>query len=192
MDGYRDLNFEAMNLKIIVPPKMFSYASPILSGYSSVTVQVDDNNVAFLVHDAKISARLIVGNYPKVRELLPKTFPIMVEVNTVDFADSVARMKLFADKNTNQVSMSFSRDGIKMVSSDTLSNKSCNDSCDVLMYEGEPIEVCTKTISLENIMAKIDSETFCIGMTNPKSPIVFYEADNKNKVLFTMPLVKRT
>ena len=77
-----------------------------------------------------------------------------------------------------------------MTSSDLLTNKSCHDSCDVLMYDGDAIVVCTKTDSLEAIISKIGSETVMLGMTSPKSPIVIYEADNKNKVLFTMPLLK--
>lgn len=190
MDGYKDETLYGINANMIISAKVFGYASSILSGYKNVTVQVDDNNVAFIVADAKISSRLLVGSYPKVRTILPKTTPIVAEVNTEDFKDSISRMKLFADQKSKMVELSFSPDGVKMLSSDILFNKSCEDSCDVLMYDGEPIEVYTKTDSLEAILANINSETLVIGMTAPKSPIVIYEADNRNKVLFTMPLLK--
>lgn len=191
MNGYKDNAFEGMQSSFVLPQRVLGFASSILDGYANVTVQADDNNIAFVVSDAKISSRLIMGNYPKVRQLLPNTFPIFVEVNTSDFASSVSRMKLFADKNTPSVTMAFSSDGVRLTSCDLLSNKSCEDFCDVLAYDGENIEISTKVDNLEAIISKIDTETFAIGMSTPKSPMVFYEADNKDKVLFTTPLVKR-
>lgn len=191
MNGYKDNAFEGMQSSFILPQRVLGFASSILDGYANVTVQADDRNISFIVSDAKISARLVVGNYPKVRQLLPKTFPIFIEINTADFASSIARMKLFADKNTPSVTMAFSNDGVRLTSCDLLSNKSCEDFCDVLAYDGENIEISTKADNLEAIISKIDTETFAIGMSTPKSPMVFYEADNKDKVLFTTPLVKR-
>ena len=190
MDGYKDISFEGNETEVIVPNKMFGYASSILDGYASVTVQIDDNNVSFVVSDAKISARKIVGAYPKVRQILPKQNPINVEVNTSDLASSISRMKLFADKVSKQVTMNFSSDGVKLTCSDLVSNKSCEDFCDVLAYDGESIDICTKTENLEVIVSRVYSETLMFGMSGPKRPIVIYEANNPNKVLFTMPLAK--
>ena len=189
MDGYKDETIYGINTNMIVSSKVFGYASSLLSGYNLVTVQADDNNISFAVADAKISARLVVGSYPKVKSIVPSRTPIVVEANTQDLRDSLSRIKLFADKKTKLVELSFSENGINLRSSDILTNKSCEDSCDVLMYDGDPIEVCTKTDSLEAILSNIDSETVAIGMSTYKSPIVIYEANNKNKVLLTMPLL---
>ena len=190
MDGYKDIAFEGLETEVIVPNKMFGYASSILDGYASVTVQVDDNNVSFVVSDAKISSRRIVGAYPKVRQILPKQNPINIELNTADLSGSISRMKLFADKVSNQVTMSFSEDGLKLTCSDLMSNKSCEDFCEVLAYDGESIEICTKAENLEAIVSRVNSETLMFSMSAINRPIVIYEADNPNKVLFTMPLAK--
>lgn len=190
MDGYKDIAFEGIETNVIIPNKVFGYASSILDGYASVTVQIDDSNVSFVVSDAKISARRIVGAYPKVKQILPKQNPINVEVNTADLASSISRMKLFADKVSKQVTMYFSTDGVKLTCSDLMSNKSCEDFCDVLAYDGDNIEICTKAENLEAIISKIDSETVAFGMSGATRPIVIYEANNPNKVLFTMPLAK--
>ena len=190
MDGYKDIAFEGFETNVIVPNKMFGYASSILDGHASVTVQIDDNNVSFVVSDAKISARKIVGAYPKVKQILPKQNPINAEVNTADLASSISRMKLFADKVSKQVTMSFSSDGVKLTCSDLMSNKSCEDFCEVLAYDGENIEICTKAENLEVIVSRVESETLMFCMSDPKRAIVIYEANNPNKVLFTMPLAK--
>ena len=190
MDGYKDISFEGMTTSMIVPNKAFGYASSILDGYASVTVTVNDNTVSFIVSDAKISARLVVGAYPKVKLLIPKNNPISVEVNTADLMGSIARMKLFADKVSNQVVMSFSEDGLKLTCSDLMSNKSCEDFCDVLSYDGESIEICTKAENLEAVVSKVHSETIMFSMSEANKAIVIYEANNPNKILFTMPLAR--
>lgn len=190
MDAYKDESLKGINIEFIVPNRMFSYASSILDGYTNVMVQADANYISFIMSDAKISARLVVGNYPKVRQILPKQNPILVEVNTEDFASSISRMKLFADKVSKQVVMSFSSDGVKLTCSDLMSNKSCEDFCDVLAYEGDSIEICTKVENLDAVISRINSETLSFGMSATNRPIVIYEAENPNKILFTMPLVK--
>lgn len=191
MDGYKDEAFLPMNISMILPNKMFGYANSILDGHANVTVTYSGGDVSFSVEDAKISARLVVGQFPKVRQILPKESPINVEVNTADLASSISRMKLFADKVSGQVVMNFSEDGIKMTCSDLMLNKSCEDFCEVLAYDGESIEICTKVDNLDAVVSKIHAETMAFGMSAKNRPIVIYEADNPNKVLFTMPLVKQ-
>lgn len=190
MDGYKNIAFEGIETEVIIPNKMFGYTSSILDGYASVNVQIDDNNVSFVVSDAKISARRIVGAYPKVRQILPKQNPINVEMNTADLASSISRMKLFADKVSKQVVMKFGEEGVELTCSDLLSNKSCEDFCDVLAYDGASIEICTKAENLEAIVSRVNSETLMFSMSATNRPIVIYEANNPNKVLFTMPLAK--
>lgn len=190
IDGYKDISFEGMTTSMIVPNKVFGYASSILDGYTSVTVTVNENIVSFIVDGAKISARRVVGNYPDVKRIIPKTSPIDVEVNTADLMGSISRMKLFADKVSNQVVMSFSEDGLKLTCSDLMSNKSCEDFCEVLAYDGASIEICTKAENLEAVVSKVHSETMMFCMSEANKAIVIYEANNPNKVLFTMPLAK--
>lgn len=190
MNGYKDVSFEGLSASMIIPNKMFAYASSILDGYANVTVTTNENTVSFVVSDAKVSARLVVGSYPKVKSIIPKNNPIGVEVNTADLMGSISRMKLFADKVSNRVIMSFSEDGLKLTCSDLLSNKSCEDFCDVLAYDGGSVEICTKAENLEAVVSKIHSETMMFSMSEANKAIVIYEADNPNKILFTMPLVK--
>lgn len=190
MDGYRDDTIGCGNISIIIPPKVFGYASALLDNNAVATVKADDTNVSFIVSDAKITARLVVGNYPKVKMILPNTTPILAEVNTNDFSDSLSRIRVFADKVSKSVSLSFTGERVDLFSSDLMSNKSCSDYCETLMYEGDSIDICTKVDNLEAIISKIESETVLIGMEAPNRPIIFREAGNPNKVLFTMPLAK--
>lgn len=190
MDKYKDISFEGLTTSMIIPNKALGYASSMLDGYASVTVITNDNTVSFVVSDAKISARLVVGSYPKVKSIIPNNNPIGVEVNTADLMGSISRMKLFADKVSNQVVMSFSEDGMKLTCSDLISNKSCEDFCDVLAYDGTSIEICTKAENLEAVVSKVRSETMMFSMSDANRAIVIYEADNPNKVLLTMPLAR--
>lgn len=191
VDGYEGTAFEGINTSMIIPSKAFGYASSILDGYANTTVQVDDNNVAFIVSDAKISTRLIHGTYPKAKAIIPKENPIVAEVNTNDLTESLSRVKLFANKVSKQVCLAFGMDGVRLTSEDLMTNKSCEDSCDVLMYEGDNIEMCAKTECIEAVLSRINTETMAVCMHNPTRPLVFYEADNKKKVFVVMPCAKK-
>lgn len=189
VDGYEGTAFEGINTSMIIPSKAFGYASSILDGYANTTVQVDDKNVSFIVSDAKISTRLIGGTYPKARAIIPKDNPIIAYVNTSDLAESLSRVKLFANKVSKRIALTFNTDGVKLTSEDLAFNKACEDSCDVLMYEGDNIEICAKDECLEAVLSRINTETTAVCMSNPTRPIAFYEADNRKKVFIVMPTV---
>lgn len=188
IDSYVSGNFVGIDTKVIIPSKVFGYASTILDGCDKVTVQIEDRNISFVVSDAKINARIVDGSYPKVRTIIPSQSPIVVEVNTADFSDSISRIKLFADKATMSVKMEFSEDGVKLSSFDLMTNKSCEDFCEVLASDGGNITICSKVENLEAVISKIKTDTFAICMTDSKRAMVFYEADNKNKVFLVMPI----
>ena len=65
----------------------------------SLAVSVSQNQVVFELGDAVLSSRLIDGQFPNYRQLLPETVEHELRLATPELADVVRRISLLAQKN---------------------------------------------------------------------------------------------
>ena len=94
----------------ILPLKSANELKRLLSGEKEVTVNIGDKQISFVTENAELSSKLIEGNYPNYRQVIPPSFSRSVEIDSVQFqaklelvslalADSSAFVKLTFDKN---------------------------------------------------------------------------------------------
>ena len=83
------------------------YAS---SDEEQVEVSLSENQALFRIGDVLFGTRLIEGNFPEYRRLLPDAFERKISIQREDLIDSLRRVNLFAQRQTPPVpvSMAFS------------------------------------------------------------------------------------
>jgi len=83
------------------------YAS---SDEEQVEVSLSENQALFRIGDVLFGTRLIEGNFPEYRRLLPNAFERKISIQREDLIDSLRRVNLFAQRQTPPVpvSMAFS------------------------------------------------------------------------------------
>jgi len=83
------------------------YAS---SDEEQVEVALSENQALFRIGDVLFGTRLIEGNFPEYRRLLPNAFERKISIQREDLIDSLRRVNLFAQRQTPPVpvSMAFS------------------------------------------------------------------------------------
>ncbi len=83
------------------------YAS---SEEEQVEVALSENQALFRIGDVLFGTRLIEGNFPEYRRLLPNAFEREISIQREDLIDSLRRVNLFAQRQTPPVpvSMAFS------------------------------------------------------------------------------------
>jgi len=94
----------------IIPLKSANELKRLLSGEKDVTVNIGEKQISFVTENAELSSKLIEGNYPNYRQVIPPSFSRSVEIDSAQFqaklelvslalADSSAFVKLTFDKN---------------------------------------------------------------------------------------------
>ena len=103
----------------IIPARAMQEVSRIFSGSDEeeVEVSLSENQALFRIGDVLFGTRLIDGNFPEYRRLLPTTFEREISVKREDLMSTLRRVNLFAQRQTPPVpvSLSFSEGAVEVI-----------------------------------------------------------------------------
>ena len=102
----------------IVPERALSEAGRAAQALEKgeIEIFVDENQVAFKVGGLTLTSRLIEGEFPNYRQLLPEKYESRLTVSRQQLIDAVRRVGLLA-RDTSPVRMEFNALGVKLSSS---------------------------------------------------------------------------
>ncbi|MBV9453607.1 MAG: DNA polymerase III subunit beta [Rubrobacter sp.] len=103
----------------IIPARAMQEVSRVFSGSDEEQVEValSENQALFRIGDVLFATRLIEGNFPEYRRLLPATYEREISIRREDLIDSLRRVNLFAQRQTPPVpvSLAFSKDTVEIM-----------------------------------------------------------------------------
>jgi DNA polymerase-3 subunit beta len=103
----------------IIPARAMQEVSRIFSGSEEeeVEVSLSENQALFRIGDVLFGTRLIAGNFPEYRRLLPTTFEREISVSREELMGTLRRVNLFAQRQTPPVpvSLSFSEGAVEVI-----------------------------------------------------------------------------
>jgi DNA polymerase-3 subunit beta len=104
--------------KAIVPERALSEAGRAAGAdeKGSIEIAVDESQASFRAGGLTITSRLIEGEFPNYRQLLPETHESRLSVSRQQLLDAVRRVGLLA-RDTTPVRMEFNALGVKLSSS---------------------------------------------------------------------------
>ena len=110
--------FEGLR-EAIIPARAMTEVSRIFSGSEETDVEVSlsENQALFRIGDVVFGTRLIDGNFPEYRRLLPTGFEREISVSREDLMGTLRRVNLFAQRQTPPVpvSLSFSEGSVEVI-----------------------------------------------------------------------------
>jgi DNA polymerase-3 subunit beta len=99
---------------IIVPTKCVTELGRLLGEEGELKMSVGENQVAFEVNGTLLVSKLIEGNYPNYRQVIPGETKERVTLEREQFLSSVHRVSLLASEKSNSVKLTFSKNNIEI------------------------------------------------------------------------------
>ena len=113
-----DLEFpESLECNVIVPTKAVNELQRLLKSGSDkdeVKLRIGARQIAFETRDNLLVSKLIEGNYPNFRQVIPGQAKHRVTIEREAFLAAVQRVSLLAQDKTNSVKLHFTRNGIEI------------------------------------------------------------------------------
>ena len=98
---------------VLVPGRALSEVQRLLSGAGDVTLRFGERDATFEVGSVRLTTRLIEGDFPPYRQLIPASYPNRLIVGKDALLDAVRRVKLLAKDAITPVRVSFRPDGVE-------------------------------------------------------------------------------
>jgi len=90
------------NKEVIIPSRTIGELYKILSmGVGMVEVYFSESQVLFKFEDTELISRLIDGQYPDYRQIIPKEFKTEIEISREEFLHALKATSLFAPDSNN-------------------------------------------------------------------------------------------
>ncbi|MDQ2826075.1 MAG: DNA polymerase III subunit beta [Actinomycetota bacterium] len=98
---------------VLVPARALGELGRVLSGAEQVTLRLGADQAGFEVGQVRVTTRLIEGEFPNYRQLVPSGYPNRLLVGKEPLLDAVRRVKLLAREAT-PIRMALRPDGLEL------------------------------------------------------------------------------
>lgn len=184
------------DLKIIVPSKTIQELARILSGFGdsfseeeeikNIEIYLSDNQILFSLGQTDLISRLISGNYPDYKQIIPSNIKTKVLVDRSEILRAVKASAIFAKAGINDVALEFKSSGTIISASSGLSGESRieleSDNT------GEQGEIIINYKYLVDGLNNINSEKVKIELVNSASPFLLRPEPVEPYLYIVMPI----
>src|ERR687892_2522481 len=150
-----------------------------------LSVAVRTNQVIFEAGGGVLSSRLIDGQFPNHRQLLPDAFEHELQLAGAEITDVVRRISLLAQKNA-PLRLAFS-EGELTVSARTPDVGEARETLPV-PFRGEPLEIGFNPEFLRDGLEAVESGDVLLKLISPLRPRLIEAADGSGFVYLLMPI----
>jgi DNA polymerase III subunit beta len=150
-----------------------------------LTLSVRQNQVVFALGDVVLSSRLIDGQFPNYRQLLPESFEHELRISGPELRDVVRRVSLLAQKNA-PLRLSFTP-GELTVSAQTPDIGEARESLPV-NFQGEPLDIGFNPEFLRDGLEAIEEADVLVKLISPLRPGLLESGDASGFVYLIMPI----
>jgi len=148
-------------------------------------VWLSRNQALFRVGQVSLSSRLIDGQFPNYKQLLPDSFEHEVKLPRVELLDVTRRVSQLAQRNA-ALRMSFS-EGELVVSAETPDLGDAREGLPA-PYSGELLEIGFNPEFVRDGLESIESDEVAVKLISPLRPGLLEPADSEDFSYLVMPI----
>ncbi|CAN5290155.1 DNA polymerase III subunit beta [soil metagenome] len=100
---------------VLVPSRALRELERILGAHEEMTLRLGEREATFEVGGVRLTTRLIEGDFPNYRGLIPASHPNRLTVGREALGEAVRRVKLMAREPNTPVRLSMNGDGLELV-----------------------------------------------------------------------------
>jgi DNA polymerase-3 subunit beta len=170
-----------------VPARALDELRSIVAGVGAdvIRIGVRSNQVVFEVGGAVLSSRLIDGQFPNYRQLIPDGYEHQLRISGEELGEVVKRISLMAQKNA-PLRLSFG-EGELTVSAQTPDVGEASEPLPV-PFAGEPFEIGFNPEFLRDGLDSVGSDDLILKLISPLRPGLIEGADESGFLYLIMPI----
>jgi len=153
---------------IIVPTKCVTELGRMLGDSGELTMSVAENQLAFEVGTTLLVSKLVEGNYPNYRQVIPGEAKERVALEREQFLNAVHRVSLLSSEKSNSVKLVFSKNNIEIVAN-TPDIGEARESLPVT-YKGRDLAIAFNPEFLMAPLRNLNNEEVFLDLIDEMSP----------------------
>ncbi len=173
---------------MIIPKKGLGELKKILDEEKPESIRIAFDQGYFYAHSGStyLFIRLIEGEYPDYRQVIPKATEHVVVLSREDFTAALRRVSLLAHEKSRGVKFSF-KPGVLMISTSNPDTGEATEDIEI-EYTGDAVEMGFNARYLLDCLPTLESEELEFKFKDRLSPGVIQGKNSKNHTYIIMPM----
>jgi DNA polymerase-3 subunit beta len=194
-DGYRlasretEVGESAGTLAVVVPKRAMDELARQLAalGTGEVEISTGNNQITFGLGDRYMTSRLIDGQFPPYRQIIPAHFEREAILDRAALLAAVERVSIMAvDREAHTIKLEFGAHDVTLAAGNSELGDS-NESV-AIQYTGEPLAISFNADLLTDALKHMDAETVRVGLNTALSPVLIRPLEGDHHTCLVMPL----
>lgn len=190
------INKSDKSKSFLVPVRAFTELSHIINEMGgdvdliSIYLIEDKNQVMFRVGDVDLVSRLIDGEFPEYKQIIPTGYKTKCEMEREDFLNSLKVVNIIARSVLgNKMILDIDPKGNKISLSATQADLGKNESNFDCKVEGDELKIAFSSKLLTDILNHVDSQDIIFECSEAVRPGVFKIKGDDNFIHLVMPMM---
>jgi DNA polymerase-3 subunit beta len=175
---------------VIVPARTILELSRIVENQGDVEIFFSENQILFIYESTEIISRIINGEYPDYKQLIPQSFTTRALLEKEVLLKAVKAVSLFTKTGLNDINLKFDAAGDKTTVS-SLNNQVGESQIDLKAeIKGEDKGIVFNYRYLLDGLLNLDGAEVSVNMVNDNSPALLTSPEEKDYLYLVMPIKK--
>lgn len=171
---------------VLIPSRALGELARLLTSADEVRVALDEREITFSLQGLSLTSRLIEGQFPPYRGLIPSNYPNRLRIDRDVLLEAVRRVKLLVRDATTPVRLGLRSDGVELT---VVSQEIGQAHEDVeAKYEGEAITVAFNPAYLIDGLEAVASGDVLIETIDALKPATLKSDENSDFLYLIMPV----
>ncbi|MCU0846421.1 MAG: DNA polymerase III subunit beta [Spirochaetes bacterium] len=172
---------------IIIPLKTMNEIYRLLESTGKCKFTLQKNQCFFRIGNTEIISRIVDGQFPNYRQVIPHDTIFEALVDTKKFLGSVRRAMIFTREPSNKIVLNFSKDKI-LIEANTPELGKAEEEIPIDSEKAEKISIGINAQFLIDSLKEIDTANMKCGITGQMSPVTILPEDDSNYISVIMPI----
>ncbi len=182
-----DINYNGDDISVIIPKKPLNTLAMVAFGLDNISVGIDENYVQMSCGNTTIFTRVIGGQFPAYKSIIPPSIDNEAVFNTKDTIGALQRVSISCNPLTKTIKADFTENDLLISASDVSSNSKASENIEG-NYSGGDAQIGLISTSLLNMLKKIDTDKVNIGFNSPVKPVIIKNNNDDEFLMLIMPV----
>lgn len=176
-------------VRVIIPQRAAQEIARLLPNtHESVTLSLGDGQCSCVIGDVQIVSRLLDGNYPDYRQIIPKNWITQVLVNVAELQKGVRAASLFTTQGVNAVSVEI-RPSEEIMHISSTSSQLGEHAADIAVEgAGEDVRIILNHRYLLDGLNTTNGEKVSLKIVSGESPCILVPEKSDDYLYIIMPI----
>ena len=159
----------------------------LLEEADSLKVALSDKKALFSFENTVVATRLIAGEYPNTKNIVPRVTNYSLEVNASDFLKAIDRVNILSIDRENVVDLYLDENTVE-VSAKSTQVGSASEKIDVFKFEGSNLQISFNSEFVSSAIRALNCEDVTFLFVGEMKPFVIKNANDESVIQIVTPV----